>query len=281
MVNRCTKLAIGAVVVSGTILGLSATRTLGDEIRVTIDNMNSSEGFFFTPVWLSAQNGSFDLYDRGTFSQPNWPGMTAIAENGNTGPLDAAFHASGAGMAGGRSLVVTANTIGPPVFNPGESATVMFDIGDPTVNRFLSYASMVIPSNDLFFGNDNPMAHELFDVHGNFNGPMEILIFGHMVNDNGTEVNNAYGDAAFSLNDGQAMPEYNPIRAFFTDPGDADYLASFLGTQTASLDTINSVFGPQDVIARIRIDQIPAPGSLAFLMVGGLAATGRRRRRMM
>lgn len=258
--------------------GLMSSTAMADAIRVTIENRNPTEGFFFTPFWIAAHDGSFDIYDRGTYAQPHWPGITEIAENGNTGPLGAAFANSSAGMAGGRAMVVTAETIGPPVFNPGESAVVDFDLGDPTVNRYLSFASMVIPSNDLFVANDNPMAHAIFDANGMFNGPFEILIYGRDINDNGTEVNNAFGDAAFSLNDGQAMPEYLVIRSLFTDPGDPAYLESFLGTQTASNDTINAVFGPEDLVARIHVGIVPAPGSVAFLFLGGLAATGRRRR---
>lgn len=274
-----TRPTIGSVALSVAFMGLSAGATHADVIRVTITNENPNGGFYFTPFWIAGHNGTFDMYDRGSYSQPNWPGMTEIAENGNTGPLGGIFAASGAGMAGGRSMTVTADMLPPGVFSPGESATVDFDMGDSMVNRYLSYASMVIPSNDLFIGNDDAMAHEVFDAMGHFNGPFDILIYGRMVNDNGTEVNNAFGDAAFSLNDGQAMPEYNQIRALFSDPGDQDYLDSFIGTQVATMETITSSFGAESLIATIHVGEVPAPGSLAFLAMGGLAAAGGRRRR--
>lgn len=279
MFKHVSKSTLGAIVLSAGVPGFHAAPARGDAIRVTIQNENDSEGFFFTPFWLAAHDGTFDMYDRGSFAQPSWPGITEIAENGNFGPMDARFASSGAGLAGGRTTIVTANMIGPPPFNPGEAASIIFDIGDPTVNRYFSYASMVIPSNDLYVANDNPMAHEMFDASGQFRGPMEIFIFGRHVNDNGTEVNNAYGDAAFSLNGGQAMPEYNEIRAFFTQPGDVEYLESFLGTMTASGDTITSIFGADDLIATIRIEQVPAPASAAMLLMSGLTVFGRRRRR--
>ena len=257
------------------LLSLAGGGALADEISITIENTNPDEGFFLTPFWVSVHNGGFDSYNHGEFAT-NFPGITEIAENGNTGPISDAFAASGAGAAGGVDATIIADTIGPPVFNPGESATFNLNVGDTMVNRYFSYASMVIPSNDLFVANGDPFAHELFDVGGNFIGPVEILIFGRDVNDNGTEVNNAFGDAAFSANDGQSVPEFAVIRSFFTDAGDDDYLASFLGTQTVSGDTINEVFGADDLIARITIDVVPAPGAAALF---GVALLGTRRRR--
>jgi hypothetical protein len=249
-----------------------------DDIRVTIENLSEDEGFFFTPFWIAAHNGSFDMFDRGSFSQPNWPDMTEIAENGNTGPLGEAFANSGAGMAGGRSMTVIADTVGPPPFNPGESATVDSNIGDASVSRYFNFTSMVIFSNDLFLGNDDAMAYEVFDVNGGFNGPIDILIFRRDVNDNGSEVNKAFGDAAFSTNNGQAMPEYNLIRAFLTADGDQEYLDSFLGSMTANGDFINSSFSAKGLIGWIRIEQVPVPGGLALLALGGAVAARRRRR---
>lgn len=38
---------------------------------------------------------------------------------------------------------------------------------DTNVNRFFTFASMTIPSNDLFIGNDNPAAFQILDNDGN------------------------------------------------------------------------------------------------------------------
>ena len=35
---------------------------------------------------------------------------------------------------------------------------------------------MIIPSNDGFFGNEDPLEFEVFDENGNFNGPIEIVL---------------------------------------------------------------------------------------------------------
>ena len=47
---------------------------------------------------------------------------------------------------------------------------------------------MVIPSNDAFVANLDPMAHAVFDADGNFVGG-SFLVLGSSVYDAGTEVN--------------------------------------------------------------------------------------------
>ena len=55
---------------------------------------------------------------------------------------------------------------------------------------------MLVPSNDAFIANDNPMAYPLFDDSGNFTGPVSVSISGQQVWDAGTEANTE-SDAAF------------------------------------------------------------------------------------
>lgn len=245
-------------------------------VTLTIENNLPSGNFSFTPVWFAMHNGGFNIYNNGELAS-NFPGLTELAEDGMTGPISAAFGSGSAGLAGGvdGTLMAVSGPGDAPVFAPGESASVTFSPGDTTVNRYFSYASMVVPSNDLFFANADPFAHEIFDTNGDFTGPVTILVFGESVNDNGTEVNNAFGDAAFSANGGARQGENNPIRRFFTVPGDEAYLDSFIGTNTADGGTISSRFGPGDLIATIHI--VPAPGAAAVLAFAGLGAMRRKR----
>lgn len=247
-----------------------------DTISIQIENTLGDGNFFFTPVWVAAHNGGFDSYDGGDFAS-NFPGITDLAETGNTAPISSAFANSAAGAAGGvdATLASFAFDGDAPVYSPGESNTFDLDIGDASVNRYFSYASMVVPSNDLFFANGNQTAVELFDALGNFNGPRVIEIYGRDINDNGTEVNSAANDAAFSANDGQALPEFLTIRNFFTEAGDENYLSSFFGSNTANGATISSAFGADDLVARITIT--PAPSGMMALAGAGLIASRRRR----
>ncbi|MEM9373443.1 MAG: spondin domain-containing protein [Planctomycetota bacterium] len=232
--------AIAALIAAGT--------ANASVIDINIENTLSDGGFFFTPVWVAAHNGGFDSYDGGAFS---FPGITEVAEIGSTAQITSDFAASAAGLAGGVDATVTATSQDAPVFSPGESSSFSLDVGDSSVNRYFSYASMLVPSNDLFFANGNPTAIELFDAAGNFLGPRVIEIYGSDLNDNGTEVNSAANDAAFSTNDGQALPEFNVVRNFFTLDGDQEYIDSFLGSTAANGDLITTSFGSGDLIARV------------------------------
>ncbi len=242
-------------------------------VTVTVENMLDTGNFSFTPVWMAMHNGGFDSYNGGELASL-FPGLEELAEGGDTGPISTAFTNSPAGIAGGvQTTLVELN--GAPVFGPGESNSVSFDVGDATVNRYFSYASMIVPSNDLFVANGNPTRFEVFDAGGNYNGPVEILILGNQVKDAGTEVNDAFGGAAFSANGGDSVDENVVIRSFFGDPDDQAYLDSFIGTDTVDGGTITGSFGPDDVVARITVT--PAPASLAMLSLGGLCLTRRRR----
>ena len=134
---------------------------------------------------------------------------------------------------------------------------------------------MLIPSNDLFAANGNPVAHTLFNPDGSFAGPVTIQIFGGSLNDGGTEANLGFG-AAFSAIGGAPTDTDDPIRNFFTDqPADSQYLTSFVGTGTPGGD-IMSTFDQNDLLATITIT--PEPGTAALIGVACVALIRRKRR---
>ena len=164
-----------------------------EEVVVTIENLSEENGLFFTPVWVGFHAGGFDLFDAGTATLPGSV-LERLAEDGDVEAVQAEFDARVPSGVGGFVL-------GPegfpdvPVFDPGETGSATFEL-DPTQNRYMSFAAMVVPSNDAFIGNDNPTSIELFDEAGNFVGPQTIRILGSEVWDAGTEFNNEM-DAAF------------------------------------------------------------------------------------
>ncbi|MCA8961735.1 MAG: spondin domain-containing protein [Planctomycetes bacterium] len=223
-----------------------------EQVVIVVENTSSLDGFYFTPLWVAAHDGSFDIWSRGQLAS-DFPGLESLAEAGDTAPIDAEFQASAAGLAGGQSATIAADTVPAPVFTPGESATFLLDVGDPQLNRFFSYGSMVIPSNDLFFANGVPNEHEIFDAAGHFVGPITIEIRGSDVIDAGTELNDIEGGAAFTTLGGTAVDEMNPLAAIEDlDPADS-YLQSIIGAPLATGGTIGSIFAPDDVIARITV----------------------------
>ncbi len=248
-----------------------ATAATASEISIQVENLQGDGGFAFTPFWFGVHDGSFDAFEAGSDSSL-LPGITEIAELGDTSVI------------GQRLLNEVMNSVGqtlaepngPPVFSPGESASTTIDVGDATSNRFFNYASMIVPSNDLFVGNDN--AIELFDGAGNFDGPFVIDIFGSDVYDNGSEVNDITNGPAFvnGIDATGGIAEGGVVRPFFTiQPADSNYLNSIIGTQTAPGPIVTQAFDAGDQIGRITIT--PEPASAALILAAGVFGMRRRR----
>jgi Ca2+-binding RTX toxin-like protein len=164
------------------------TEVMMTTINIQVENLNAKGGLFATPVWVAAHNGSFDTFTAGSAAST---AVERIAEDGNVSALRADFAASEAGVDG---VIFGGAGVGG-VIDPTEIATTSLTV-DPTTAMYFSYASMVVPSNDAFVGNDNAMFLELFDDAGNFTGPKQFVVSGNQILDAGTEVNTEL-DAAF------------------------------------------------------------------------------------
>jgi hypothetical protein len=233
------------------------------ELQITVENLQPQDGFFFTPVWFGLHDGGFDLFDIGS---PATSQLATLAEIGDVAPLSELFLSStnaNASMRADGVLIAPAGFPGAPVFDPSESITANVMVTDPMSNRYFSFASMVIPSNDAFFGNSNPMAYQLFAPDGSFSGPITIDILGRNIYDAGSELNDQMG-AAFSAIGGMDTDETANV---MLHPG----LDAFLGTETAAGSTLMSSIGPDTVVARIHINAVPEPAGIS-LLIFGLAA---------
>lgn len=238
-------------------------------INVTVENLTPEGGLYFTPLWVGFHDGGFDTFDIGA---PASASIELVAEGGDVSGLQADFGT----VAGGVDGVVTAPAGfgGAPVFDPLDMGSLTLNL-DPTANRYFSFASMVIPSNDAFIGNDDPTAYEIFDVTGAFTGPLDILVLGSAIWDAGTELNDGMG-AAFSTLGGTGTDEMALI-------GMHGGLGPLLGTTTAAGTTIDTILGNFTQtgyqLARITITHVPEPQLLAIFGLGfGVMLAARRRR---
>jgi hypothetical protein len=161
------------------------------EIKIKVENLTATGGVFLTPLWVGFHDGGFDSYNMGEAASA---GIERIAEDGDASELSALFIASTTNSQDG-VILNPEGFAGAPVFEPGSSSTIVFDL-DESSQKYLSYANMVIPSNDAFLGNDNPMAHQIFDDNGEFVGPFTFTLYGSHVRDAGTE-ENTETEAAF------------------------------------------------------------------------------------
>ena len=163
------------------------------QIRVTA--LSPALGTALTPMWLGVHDGTFRVFTAGEAASA---GLEAIAEDGNTAVLASTF--------GGAGFTTQHTLLGPSggIFLGGQSAThtFMLDAANP-MQRYLSYASMVVPSNDAFIATMNPTARDLTDGMGNFRN-FSFVVMGSQVWDGGTEVNDELeANTAFF---GQTMP---------------------------------------------------------------------------
>lgn len=155
-----------------------------EHVVVTVTNLSDAGGTYLTPVVNALHNGAFDLFDIGSAASA---GLERLAEDGATQPLIGEILAADAGA----SVAVAAS--GP--IAPGQSVTARLTIDDAASQRFYTYASMVVPSNDAFIGNGDPV-FTLFDERGRYTGGIEFVVTGQRVWDAGTEANTEL-EAAF------------------------------------------------------------------------------------
>ncbi|MGE3310804.1 MAG: spondin domain-containing protein [Limisphaerales bacterium] len=245
------------------------------DIRVTIQNLSPADGTLLTPVWVGFHDGAFDLYDRGAAASPS---LERLAEDGATGFVSADFAAHGGGGVDGTIAA------GPfPPFAPGAAASMDFSL-DPLApgNRYFSYASMVIPSNDAFIANGNPLAFQIFGPGGEFLGA-DFIVSGAMVLDAGTEVNDElpantafFGQAA--PNTGDSQGGVVDLHGGFLPAGSGGILdGGFAGFSFAQADFL----APNYALARITVSVVPEGSTwmMAGTLGAGIVFVGLRRRR--
>ncbi|MFK7769828.1 MAG: spondin domain-containing protein [Mariniblastus sp.] len=234
------------------------------QVELTIENLQPNDGFFLTPVWAGFHNGGFDFFDAGAAASTS---LENLAEGGDVSGLVNDFAAFGSGQDG--VLANPGGFGGAPVIDPGESVSMVFNL-DAT-ERYLSFASMVIPSNDGFFGNDDAMGIEVLDAGGNFvfGSPLEFT-FAELW-DSGTELNDGQG-AAFSANGGTSTDTTDAIALHAG-------LGNFDGTGTAAGTTINFGNASASPAFRLTIAAVPEPNSLVVVGLLGMVGLARRNRK--
>ncbi len=258
------------------ITGVTAALTAGasadvTNVTVTIENLAPQFGTYQTPFWVGFHNGQFDLFNTGEAASAS---LERLAEDGDTSFVSADFLGSGFGSLDG---VITAG--GMP-FAPGAISSMSFKLDSNLLeSAYFSYASMVIPSNDAFIGNDNAMGYRIFDDNGSFVGA-DFFITGAQVYDAGSEVNDEIPmNTAFF---GQAGPDIGDDE-FGVIHGHPGFLGSFGNPGDPQSILADPMFAGADFtlpgypIARITIT--PAPSALALLGLAGAVGLGRRRQR--
>ncbi|GAA6209970.1 hypothetical protein NBRC116601_32630 [Cognatishimia sp. WU-CL00825] len=157
---------------------------MNTELRISVHNTSETGGTAFTPVFSAFHDNSFDVYNLG---QAASAGLEALAEDGNNGIIAAELLSAD----GDAQFVNVAGARGPIAAGELAATTILVD---GVSNGYLGLASMLLPSNDAFFGTAEGV--QLFDSNGKFLGAKSIAFDGNSVRDAGTEENTEQ-DAAF------------------------------------------------------------------------------------
>lgn len=266
--SRCFLLA--------TVFGISYITSsrplLAVQVRVTVENLAPANSIALAPFRFGFGNGTFDSFDNnqtafllGAASIAEAPIVT-IAEGGSGSNWFPAFQAAEPNADLGSILGPTI----PPIL-PGQMSSTVIDV-DPT-NRFFTFATMVVPSNDHFLGNANPIAFEVLDVNGN----VALTSFtedASRIWDAGSETENP-ANAAFlvgGVND-QRENENLPVTFNFAD------LSAFNGLTTAAGYVFDSsLLSTNTPVLRVSFQAIPEPSTVTLVLLGTLAAAFVARR---
>jgi hypothetical protein len=258
-------------------------------VQVTFTNLAPIGGTYVTPVWFGFHDGGFDIADLGQNAAGTF--VESLAEDGVLMPTPGvsaptimpAFTASGRGFAQG-ALMGPGSTLpdgsprpmGPVA--PGQTVSMQVTL-DPSRLTYFSFGTMVIPSNDFFVANLDPMAHLLFDGSGAVR-PLDFVVAGSDVLDAGTEANTeSMQTTAFfpGPNLGQSDGEGRTIQnAGGYIPGGPILTYAPNGVRVFG----NAQFtAPGYRIGAFSVAVVPEPSTWALLGTGLLAVGGMARRR--
>lgn len=250
--------------VSLTIVTVATSPTLAVDVRVTVENLAPQNSVSLAPFRFGFGNGTFDAFNNNeTAFLLGFPAIAdapivTIAEGGSGSNWFPAFAAA-------EPNADLGSVLGPggPLL-PGQANSTVVSV-DPS-NRFFTFGTMVVPSNDHFLGNANPLAIEVFDAGGNLI-LCEFTENASRIWDAGSETENPLNAAFLAVGTNANRENENGVVEFnFSD------LVAFNGLQTAPGYIFNSGLLASDTpVLKVSFAVVPEPASIAL---AGLSALG-------
>lgn len=265
LINGSSSKLIASVVCLLSMLSANQSDASLVSVTVTIRNVAPTNSVSFAPLRLGFGNGTFDAFN---INQVATAPIVSIAEGGSGSDWFPAFAAA-------EPNAVLGSVGG--ALTPGSTASNTFIVDSMAANnRFFTFGTMVIPSNDLFLGNDNPTAFQLFDASGN------LLI--NSISQNAGQIWDAGSEVADPANaafvqggvNGNRTPE-NGVVTF-----ERSELALFNGLTTGAgyvFSDASLTDGTAIYEIGFTVTAVPEPSSASLLVIGMTAMILRRRRR--
>jgi len=230
-------------------------------VTVTVTNLAAPRSVSFAATHLGFHQGTFDAFNNG---QAATAGIISVAEPGTGAQWQADFAAA--------DPTSTRGSIAGGALLPGSTPRSRSFLVDAGLNRFFTFAAMVVPSNDFFIGNDNPMQYRMFDEMGNLL-INSISQRGRQIWDAGSEafdpLNAAFVAGGISAN---RTPQNGVVSFNFAE------LAMFDGQMTNGGYMFQSGLSADQEIYRldftsVDVEVVPEPSSV-ILMASGLLLLG-------
>lgn len=252
--------SIHAAIGLATLLLGTAAGAANVAVTVTVENLAPTNSISFAPLRLGFNNGTFDAFNLG---QVAGAPIISVAEGGSGAAWLPAFAAA--------DPTATIGSV-DGLLTPGQTRSATFTV-DTALNRFFTFGSMAVPSNDFFIGNDSPTEYQLFDAAGN----LLISSIGQKASeiwDAGSEIFDPLA-AAFVGTNSLRTPQNSVVSFNFAE------LAGFNGLTTGAGYVFNSALSADTDIYRISfaVAAVPEPETYALMAAGLFAVAWSTRRR--